>query len=97
GFENVSAALHKGELKFHLEGTKLKGGFVLVRTGRGENRGATPTGEREQWLLIKHRDDWAGEVDIATFAPRSVKSDHTFAEILKNDPDLWKSHKGGEM
>lgn len=90
GFENVSAALHKGELKFRLEGVKLKGSWVLVRTGA-----ATTTGERENWLLIKHRDNWAGEVDIAAFAPRSVKSDHTFEQILKSDPDLWESHQPG--
>jgi bifunctional non-homologous end joining protein LigD len=90
GFEDVGAALRKGELKFRLEGVKLKGAFVLVRTGR-----PTDTGERENWLLIKHRDDWAGAVDIAGAAPRSVKSDHTFEEILKGSPEVWESHKAG--
>jgi hypothetical protein len=51
-------------------------------------------------LLIKHRDDWAGEVDIVEFAPRSVKSDGDFEDILAADqPDVWKSNrpaKGGE-
>src|SRR6202012_1786665 len=42
GFENVDAAIKKGELKFRLDGIKLKGSWVLVRTGK-----ATPTGERE--------------------------------------------------
>jgi len=90
GFENVSAALQKGELKFTLTGTKLKGSWVLVRTGP-----ASPTGERERWLLIKHRDATAGELDIATAAPNSVKSDLTFEGILKRHPDVWESHKGG--
>jgi len=91
GFENVSAALREGELKFRLEGVKLKGSWVLVRTG-----GASATGEREQWLLIKHRDEWAGDVDVAKVAPRSAKSDRTFEEILKRDPDVWESHKAGD-
>jgi bifunctional non-homologous end joining protein LigD len=95
GFENVAAALRKGELKFRLDGFKLKGSWVLVRTGRGPNRGATETGEREQWLLIKHKDDWAGDVDIAILAPKSIRTDHTFEEILKSDPDIWESHKAG--
>ena len=49
------------------------------------------------WLLIKHRDDWAGDVDIATFAPLSVKTSQDFHEILADDnPDIWHSHKGGD-
>jgi bifunctional non-homologous end joining protein LigD len=91
GFEDVSAALRKGELKFHLEGVKLKGSWVLVRTGA-----ASATGEREQWLLIKHRDEWAGDVDVVKVAPKSVKTERTFEEILKGDPDVWESHKAGE-
>ena len=33
--ENVDAALNEGELKFSLDGVKLKGSWVLVRTGGG--------------------------------------------------------------
>src|SRR5438105_3087872 len=35
GFEDVGKALQRGELKFRLNGVKLKGGWVLVRTGGG--------------------------------------------------------------
>src|SRR4051794_24240936 len=95
--EDVDAALKKGDLKFTLDGYKLKGSWVLVRTGgRWGSRGG---GDRS-WLLIKHKDDWAGDVDIAEFAPRSVKSDGDFEDILAADkPDVWQSHrpaKGGE-
>src|SRR4029453_19148070 len=54
------------------------------------------------WLLIKHRDDWAGDVDITEFASKSVKSSGDFEDILAQDrPDVWTSHrpapaKGGE-
>jgi hypothetical protein len=52
-------------------------------------------------LLIKHRDEWSsGELDIAEFAPLSVKSEGDFAEILSQEnPDIWRSNKpaqGGE-
>src|SRR5215208_5553175 len=67
--EDVDAALKKGDLKFTLDGYKLKGSWVLVRTG-----GRYPGGGDRSWLLIKHKDDWAGEVDITEFAPKSVKS-----------------------
>ena len=42
------------------------------------------------WLLIKHRDVWSGPIDIATFAPLSVKSERDFDDILAADmPDVW--------
>jgi bifunctional non-homologous end joining protein LigD len=93
--DDVDAALKKGDLKFTLDGFKLKGSWVLVRTG-----GRWGGGDARSWLLIKHRDDWAGEVDITEFAPRSVKSDGEFEDILAADrPDVWVSNrpaKGGE-
>src|SRR5687768_5977257 len=64
---DVEAALQKGELKFSLEGKKLKGSWVMVRTGGRYG------GDGRAWLLIKHRDEWAGDVDITTMAPWSVK------------------------
>src|SRR3954453_24034162 len=54
---DVDAALKKGDLKFQLEGYKLKGSWVIVRT-RGPR---DPSGR--SWLLIKHHDEWSGEVD----------------------------------
>src|SRR5213083_3177844 len=96
--DDVDAALKKGDLKFTLNGYKLKGSWVLVRTG-GRYPGARGNGDRS-WLLIKHRDDWAGDVDIVTFAPKSVKSDGDFEDILAEDtPAVWTSNrpaKGGE-
>jgi bifunctional non-homologous end joining protein LigD len=93
--DDVSAALRKGDLKFTLDGYKLKGSWVLVRTG-----GRWGGGDGRSWLLIKHRDEWAGEIDITEFAPRSVKSEGDFEDILSAErPDVWESHrpaKGGE-
>jgi bifunctional non-homologous end joining protein LigD len=90
--DDVDAALRKGDLKFTLNGYKLKGSWVLVRT-RGGPGGDTG----RSWLLIKHRDDWAGDVDITEFAPLSVKSEGDFAEILAQDnPSIWISHRPAE-
>ena len=95
---DIAAALKKGDLKFTLDGYKLKGSWVLVRTGG--RYGSRIGGDARSWLLIKHRDDWAGEIDITEFAPRSVKSNGEFEDILAADrPDVWTSHrpaKGGE-
>jgi len=98
--DDIDAALKKGDLKFTLNGYKLKGSWVLVRTG-GRYPGARGgAGGDRSWLLIKHRDDWAGDVDITEFAPRSVKSDGDFEDILAEDtPAVWMSNrpaKGGD-
>jgi bifunctional non-homologous end joining protein LigD len=85
---DIDAALEKGDLKFTLDGYKLKGSWVLVRT-KGPSYG-----EGRSWLLIKHRDDWAGPIDIVAFAPLSVKSGGDFADILAADtPAIWSSNR----
>src|SRR5687767_3639967 len=94
--DDVDAAIKKGDLKFTLDGFKLKGSWVLVRTG-GRWGSSSGGGESRSWLLIKHRDDWAGEVDITEFAPKSVKSEGDFEDILAADnPDVWESHRPAE-
>ena len=83
--DDVPAALKKGDLKLQLHGVKLKGSWALVRTKGGDGR---------SWLLIKHRDEWAGPIDIATFAPLSIKSGGDFTDILAQEsPDLWTSNR----
>ncbi|QQC64767.1 DNA ligase D [Paraburkholderia ginsengisoli] len=58
-----------GKLKFRLHGEKLRGGWTLVRS---HMRGS---GDKEQWLLIKERDDEArdeSEYDVLKKLPGSV-------------------------
>ena len=88
--DDVDAAVKKGDLKFTLDGYKLKGSWVLVRTG-----GRYPGGSADRrWLLIKHRDEWAGDLDVTEFAPRSVKSGGDFEDILAGDtPALWRASR----
>jgi bifunctional non-homologous end joining protein LigD len=76
---DVDAALKKGDLKFALNGKKLKGSWVIVRT-RGRYQGG-----RNTWLLIKHRDAFATTEDIAETKPRSVVSDRLLIEIARDE------------
>ena len=86
--ESIDAALKKGDLKFSLDGYKLKGSWVLVRTRDRPNTSAKQRGRN--WLLIKHRDFWSGPIDITEFAPLSVKSEGDFDDILAEQmPDIW--------
>ena len=69
---NPEQALRKGELKFTLAGEKLKGSWVLVRMRQDRARGRS---NRNNWLLIKHRDTYARENgDAVTEEDRSVAS-----------------------
>ena len=94
--DDVDAALKKGDLKLTLNGYKLKGSWVLVRT-KGWGGGSGSGGDGRSWLLIKHRDDWAGDVDITEFAPLSIKTEGDFADILaQDDPAIWVSNRPAE-
>ncbi len=86
--DDVDAALDRGDLKFSLDGFKLKGSWALVRI---RDRTDTPPKQRgRNWLLIKHADFWSGAVDITTFAPLSVKSEGDFDDILAEEmPAQW--------
>ena len=52
---DAQAQLQKGHLRFELFGTRLKGGWHLVRGGRKERQ--------PSWFLIKAKDAFAGEVE----------------------------------
>jgi bifunctional non-homologous end joining protein LigD len=69
--EDVDAAITRGDLKFTLQGKKLRGSWVLVRM------------RDRQWLLIKHRDELASSIDITTTKPRSAVSRRTLAGIAR--------------
>lgn len=62
----ASGQLEKGNLKLLFEGQKIKGKFSLVRTGNKDGK--------EQWLLIKKKDDFATEMlyDAEAFLPPEI-------------------------
>ena len=86
--DDIDAALKKGDLKFTLDGYKLKGSWVLVRTkgwgGGAGSRGGGSEG-KTSWLLIKHRDEWVSKKPIAEEEPRSVVSQRLLVEIARDE------------
>jgi bifunctional non-homologous end joining protein LigD len=70
----------KGDLKFTLDGEKLHGSWVLVQM-RGDRNG----GKRTNWLLIKHRDEYAKEGKANTILDEdtSVASGRAMEEIAE--------------
>jgi bifunctional non-homologous end joining protein LigD len=87
---DVGEALQEGELRFALDGKKLKGSWVLVRTqSRYGGQG------RQTWLLIKRRDRYASSEDILEARPRSVVSRRLLAGIARDSGgNVAKAAKG---
>jgi bifunctional non-homologous end joining protein LigD len=83
-------AVRDGELKFRLDGEKLKGRFTLVRTG---GRGAfSSSDDKEQWLLIHKRDEDAQPDFDVDSLPRSVKTGRTNDEVAAGADAIWDSN-----
>jgi bifunctional non-homologous end joining protein LigD len=76
---DANAALEKGEFKFRLDGVKLRGGFVLIRTAGLGGKEA----KQDKWLLIHRKDDEAAPGWQAEDDPASVKSGRTNDDLLR--------------
>src|SRR5205814_1568704 len=71
GEDALRAGYERGDLKVTMEGQRMLGSWVLVRT-RLDGRGRT------QWLLIKHRDAFAKEgFDIVAMSNTSIVTGRT--------------------
>jgi len=69
------AGLRKGRLEFELRGVKLNGRWNLVRMGKPAKDKENNNKTKENWLLIKDKDDAAREgeqADITGLRPESV-------------------------
>lgn len=75
--------LAKGDLKIRLFGERMKGEWVLVHMKGRDNK--LKSGEvRENWLLIKHHDDYSREGDTLTDRfTRSVSTGRDMEGIAK--------------
>jgi bifunctional non-homologous end joining protein LigD len=78
GNKSAAEMLAAGDLKFALEGDRLHGSWVLVRMKSDRFRG-----NRTNWLMIKHRDEYArpGDHDALLEEDRSVASGRPMAQI----------------
>jgi len=84
--DDPAAAIRAGELKFRLFGERLRGRYTIIRTsGRGGRRD-----ERDQWLLIKKRDEAAVSGWDAEGYPASVKTGRTNDEVKAGKPPRFE-------
>ena len=68
--------LAKGDLKFRLNGQRLKGDFALIKM-----KGRRPGSKGNEWLLIKKRDEYVVEGYDAEEIDQSVLSKRSMEEI----------------
>ena len=82
--DDPEAGLREGDLRFTLDGERLRGEWVLVRMRRGKT-GSKTGDKRTNWLLIKYRDQYAreGEDNDILDEDRSVASGRTMAQIAE--------------
>jgi bifunctional non-homologous end joining protein LigD len=109
GTGSAEGALRKGDLKFKLDGKRLKGSWVLVRM-----RSDKLKSKRSSWLLIKHHDEFErkGDGDALLKEDSSVASGRPMSAIAAGKgrppkpfmrsggakllPDaVWESRKSG--
>ena len=87
--EALRRGYEKGDFKILLRGKRLRGSWVLVRTRRGDER-------RPQWLLIKHRDEFAQPgSDVVADELTSVATRRTMEQIATGRSRVWHSKGSG--
>ena len=88
---DAAKMIAKGDLKFRLNGKRLKGDFALIKI-----RGRRPGSKGNEWLMIKKHDDHVVEgYEIEGF-DESVLSKRSLAEIAGDSGSReWKSRPTG--
>lgn len=73
----MAETIARGHVTVALEGSKLKGGYALIRTGKSDNA---------RWLLVK-MDDEAAEpgLDVVAALPHSALTGRGLDEIASGD------------
>src|SRR5437773_3184531 len=86
----IREGLKRGDLKITFHGERLHGSFALVRMkwSRDKSSAAKP-----QWLLIKHRDEFASDEDVVDENMTSVDTGRAMEEIAAGKPQVWHSNR----
>lgn len=74
--EEIRKGVEKGEIKFILHGKKMEGSFAMFRT-----KGFPPGSTKDNWLLLKHKDEFVKVDYDAKDYNFSARSGKTLEEI----------------
>src|SRR5438552_17922730 len=85
----IREGLKRGDLKITFHGDRLQGSFALIRMkfSRDASSSAKP-----QWLLIKHRDEFASDEDVVAENMTSVDSGRTMDELASGVRRVCRSN-----
>src|SRR3954471_1098325 len=85
----IREGLRRGDLKITFHGSRLHGSFALVRMKFSRDGSSS----KPQWLLIKHRDEFATDEDVVAENMTSVDSGRTMEEIAGGKSRVWRSNR----
>lgn len=89
--EEARTMLAKGDLKFRLNGKRLKGDFALIRL-----RGRRPGSKGNEWLLIKKHDEHEVEDYDIDHYDSSILTKRSMDEIAGDEASAeWRSRPAG--
>jgi len=85
----IREGLTRGDLKITFHGERLHGSFALVRMKFARDGSSS----KPQWLLIKHRDEFASDRDVVVDNVTSVETARTMEEIASGKSKVWRSNR----
>lgn len=88
--EAARAGYTRGDFKITFFGKRLRGSYAFVRMKHSRD-GASSS--KPQWLLIKHRDEFASAGDIVLENLTSVETGRTMDEITSGKSRVWHSNR----
>jgi len=86
----IREGLRRGDLKITFNGERLHGSFALVRMKFARDGSSS---SKPQWLLIKHRDEFASNQDVVAANITSVDTSRTMEEIASGKSKVWNSNR----
>jgi bifunctional non-homologous end joining protein LigD len=85
----IREGLKRGDLKITFHGQRLRGSFALIRMKFARDGSSS----KPQWLLIKHRDEFATTEDVVAENMTSVTTGRTMEEIAAGKSKVWHSNR----
>jgi bifunctional non-homologous end joining protein LigD len=86
----IREGLRRGDLKITFNGERLHGSYALIRMKFARNGSSA---SKPQWLLIKHRDEFASSGDVVAANMTSVDTNRTMEEITSGKSKVWNSNR----
>src|SRR3979411_133306 len=85
----IREGLKRGDLKITFHGERLHGSYALIRMKFARDGSSS----KPQWLLIKHRDEFASEEAVGAETRTSVETGRTMEEIASGKSKVWRSNR----